>query len=50
MEPIPQSRFSIHVKAMHMERDSGFEREFQVRIVHTANNALLLCYINVAFI
>ena len=31
LEPIPQSSFSVHVKAMHMERDSGFEREYQVR-------------------
>ena len=29
-EPVHKSDFSEHVKAMHKERDSGFEREYQV--------------------
>ena len=29
-EPVHNSDFSEHVKAMHKERDSGFEREYQV--------------------
>ena len=27
---VPKSHFSEHVKAMHKERDSGFEREYLV--------------------
>ena len=29
-ELVHKSDFSEHVKAMHKERDSGFEREYQV--------------------
>ena len=29
-EPVHKSDFSEHVKTMHKERDSGFEREYQV--------------------
>ena len=29
-EPVHKSGFSEHVKAMHKERESGFEREYQV--------------------
>ena len=29
-QAVPKCRFSEHVKAMHKERDSGFEREYQV--------------------
>ena len=29
-EPVHKSDFSEHVKAMHKERGSGFEREYQV--------------------
>ena len=29
-EPVHKSDFSEHVKVMHKERDSGFEREYQV--------------------
>ena len=29
-EPVHKSDFSKHVKAMHKERDSGFEREYMV--------------------
>ena len=29
-QPVPKYQFSEHVKAMHKERDSGFEREYKV--------------------
>ena len=34
-EPVHKSDFSEHVKAMHKERDSGFEREYQVCLYAT---------------
>ena len=29
-QAVPKCRFSEHVKAMHKERDSGFEMEYKV--------------------
>ena len=34
-QAVPKSQFSEHVKAMHKERDSGFEKEYQVCLYTT---------------
>ena len=42
-EPVHKSDFSEHVKTMHKERDSGFEKEYQV-CLSVCNYAQLVSY------
>ena len=44
-EPVHKSDFSEHVKAMHKERDSGFEREYQV-CMSACNYASFWCHMS----
>ena len=44
-EPVHKSDFSEHVKAMHKERDSGFEREYQVCLYATMDPHMSVMYV-----